>query len=80
MSSPRRVHYRGEQVRYLAERALKELGRPLHHTQIFDFVSSRLDPPFRESFSPKGLNTMLHDDPKFRFRRVGRGTWTLKDP
>jgi hypothetical protein len=27
--------------------------------------------------SPKDLNTCLHEDPKRRFVRVGKGTWTL---
>jgi hypothetical protein len=56
------------------ETALHAGGREMHFTQIAEVVYPKLglvdEPPAR-------LNGVLHDDSSGRFRRTGRGLWSL---
>ncbi|MDB4875984.1 MAG: hypothetical protein JWM41_2430 [Gemmatimonadetes bacterium] len=56
------------------ENALRAGGREMHFTQIAELVYPQLglanEPPAR-------LNGVLHDDSSGRFRRTGRGLWSL---
>ncbi|HXT15839.1 MAG TPA: winged helix-turn-helix domain-containing protein [Gemmatimonadaceae bacterium] len=57
-----------------AASVLEEQGSAMHFSALAAHVYARLglsdDPPAR-------LNGVLHDDSSGRFRRTGRGTWSL---
>ncbi|HEX4684006.1 MAG TPA: winged helix-turn-helix domain-containing protein [Gemmatimonadaceae bacterium] len=57
-----------------AARVLEEHGAEMHFSALAAHVYPRLglhdEPPAR-------LNGVLHDDSSGRFRRTGRGTWSL---
>src|SRR6266550_3986311 len=63
------------QVREEAAELLRRSGKPLHHSEIARVVLAALH--IEGTMSDKDLNTCLHDDPRHRFMRVGRGTWAL---
>lgn len=53
-------------------------GEPMHVSKIAAAVLPLLGLSEQE-VGTKAINTGLHDDPSRRFKRVGRGTWTLHD-
>ena len=63
-----------ERLLNAAEIALRDGGRPMHFTELAHVVYDRLglvnEPAAR-------LNGVLHDDSSGRFRRTGRGRWSL---
>jgi hypothetical protein len=63
-------------VRDEAEKLLRNVGKPLHYSEIAGSVLRLLQPG--ETMSAKDVNTCLHDDPQRRFIRVKRGTWTCR--
>lgn len=67
---------RRDRIRNESEQVLRERRKPLHNVELAEIVLPRLG---ISGMTAKDLNTCLHDDPKARFVRVGRGTWTLKD-
>jgi len=66
-----------DQIRDLAEEALRGATEPMHYTKIAALVLDRLG--LSAAVTPKTVNTCLHDDSKARFVRVGAGTWTLRE-
>ena len=66
-----------DRARDVAERLLAARREPLHNTDIAAAIWDETGLSESE-MSAKDVNTALHDDPKQRFHRVSRGTWTLK--
>ena len=67
-----------DRVRDEVEDELRRTARPLHARELATLVLPRLG--LSAQLTPKDLNTALHDDPKARFFRVARATWSLKRP
>lgn len=67
-----------DRIRDECEGILANVQSPLHFTQLAELVFPKLE--LETSEYPKTLNTALHEDPRQRFRRVGRGTWVLAQP
>ena len=57
-----------------AATVLEEHGREMHFSALAQQVYSRLG--FEHEPAAR-LNGVLHDDSSGRFRRTGRGTWSL---
>ena len=69
---------RNQLIRDGCAKAIAAAGRPLHNT---DLVQTVLVPLSLDGVvTAKALNTCLHDDPQFRFKRVAPGTWSLNPP
>jgi DNA-directed RNA polymerase delta subunit len=73
MSSPSKR----DRMRDAAYQLLRDTRKPLHFQEIAGAILPALG--LAEEVIPKTVNTALHEDPKFRFSRVGRGTWTLRE-
>ena len=69
---------RRDQIRDLAERAIRQTGRPMHNSELTALILTELGLTEAE-LSAKTVNTSLHDDPAFRFSRVAAGTWSLRE-
>jgi len=68
---------RRDSIRDLAENALKHGAGSLHNTE----PTRRTLPPLhlKTTITPKPISTCHHGDIKFRFERVAKGTWQLRD-
>lgn len=64
-------------IRDLAEDILRQVREPLHNSELTRRILPSLG--IGAAVTAKTVNTCLHDDPKFRFQRVGKGTWTLRE-
>lgn len=62
-------------MRDAAERVLREAGTSLHISEIARRVLPTLG--LADDVADKDFNTALHDDPRRRFTRVGKGQWQL---
>ena len=74
---PDSVKSRRDQIRDVAEQALRRSTRPMHNSEITQAILSELALTAAD-LSAKTVNTCLHDDPSGRFARVAAGTWDLR--
>lgn len=70
------VESKRDRIRDAAQEILRAAGVALHNREITERLLGQMS--FEGSVTPKDVNTTLHDDPRGRFERVGRGTWRLR--
>lgn len=63
-------------IRKAAYELLAASTEPLHFKVIAERILPSLD--LANSATAKLVNDALHEDPRYRFKRVGRGTWRLR--